>query len=216
MRASERKASRPLRVGLTGGIASGKSLVADMFAELGAAVIDTDVIAREVVMPGRPALDEIRQAFGDAAFAGDGSLDREAMRRRIFTDDGAREQLEAILHPRIQRETIRQAEEAGGDYQIIVVPLLVESSLKSFVDRVLVVDCSEETQIERLLARDAESMQRARRILAAQASREERLAIADDVIDNDSDLDSLRQRVEILHASYAAMGRRERDVSRPK
>ncbi len=216
MRASERKASRPLRGGLTGGIASGKSLVAAMFAELGAAVIDTDVIAREVVMPGRPALDEIRQAFGDAAFAGDGSLDREAMRRRIFTDDGAREQLEAILHPRIQRETIRQAEEAGGDYQIIVVPLLVESSLKSFVDRVLVVDCSEETQIERLLARDAESMQRARRILAAQASREERLAIADDVIDNDSDLDSLRQRVEILHASYAAMGRRERDVSRPK
>ena len=202
MTAAERKGLRPLRVGLTGGIASGKSVVADMFAELGAAVIDTDVIAREVVMPGRPALDEIREAFGDAAFASDGSLDREAMRRQIFADDASREQLEAILHPRIQRETIRQAEAAGGDYQIIVVPLLVESSLRAFVDRVLVVDCSEETQIGRLLARDAESIQRARRILAAQASREERLAIADDVIHNDSDLDATRRQVQALHEKY--------------
>ncbi len=187
-----------------------------MFASLGAAVIDTDVIAREVVMPGQPALDEIREAFGDAVFTNDGSLDREAMRRLIFADDEARARLEAILHPRIQEETVRQADEAGGDVQIIVVPLLVESSLRSFVDRILVVDCSEDTQIQRLQARDTESIEQARRILAAQASREERLAIADDVLDNDSDLNSLRQRVEALYANYAAMGRRDRDISRLK
>ena len=195
-------AARPLRIGLTGGIASGKSTVADMFAALGVAVIDTDVIAREVVLPGQPALDEIREAFGKAAVARDGTLDRDAMRRLIFADEDARRRLEAILHPRIQQETIRQAEAAGGDYQLIVVPLLVESSLRSFVDRILVVDCSEETQIRRLQARDAESIEQVRRILAAQASRDERLAIADDVIDNDGDVVATRRQVEALHKQY--------------
>ncbi len=198
----QRNAARPLRVGLTGGIASGKSTVADMFAALGAAVIDTDVIAREVVLPGRPALAEIRETFGETALAADGSLDREAMRQLIFADDDARGRLEAILHPRIQEETRRQAAAAEGAYQLIVVPLLVESSLRGFVDRVLVVDCSEETQIRRLRARDTESVERARRMLAAQASRAERLAIADDVIDNDSDFDALRHQVEALHEKY--------------
>jgi dephospho-CoA kinase len=206
----------PLRVGLTGGIASGKSTIADMFAEHGVPVIDTDVIAREVVAPGRPALDEIRSRFGTEVFTDTEHLDRAALRKVIFENDQAREDLEAILHPLIGRETRRLSREAGGAYQIIVVPLLVESSLRGFVDRILVVDCDEETQIERLLARDAESRSQARRILAAQASREERLAIADDLIDNSSDLDSLRARVDELDVSYRSLARqRDRRAPRP-
>ena len=193
----------PLRVGLTGGIASGKSTVADMFAGHGAAVIDTDVIAREVVMPGQPALDEIRQVFGESMIDDDGTLDRSAMRQLVFGDAEARQRLEAILHPRIQQETKRQSDEANGAYQIIAVPLLVESSLKSFVDRILVVDCDELTQIRRLLSRDAESEEQARRILAAQSSREERLAIADDVVHNDGSLADTARQVAALHERYS-------------
>lgn len=193
---------QPIRIGLTGGIASGKSVVADMFGELGVPVIDTDVIAREVVAPGQPALDEIRARFGDAMLAADGSLDRGAMRDTIFADDDARGDLEAILHPRIGAETRRQADAAGGDYQLIVVPLLVGSPLAEFVDRVLVVDCEEDTQIKRLLARDAESEDQARRILAAQASREQRLAIADDIINNDQSLAHVRDQVLRLNRKY--------------
>jgi dephospho-CoA kinase len=197
----------PLRIGLTGGIASGKSTVAEMFAALGAPVIDTDVIAREVVENGMPALHEIRARFGDDVFDTQGRLDRAALRRIIFADENARRDLEAILHPRIGAETIRQAGEAGGVYQLVVVPLLVGSALRDFVDRVLVVDCDEETQIERLLARDAETRAQARRILDAQASREERLAIADDVIENNADLATLRGRVAELDLSYRTLAR---------
>jgi dephospho-CoA kinase len=193
---------KPLRIGLTGGIASGKSTVADMFAELGVPVIDTDVIARDVVRPGGPALEEIREAFGDGVIAADGTLDRPAMRAIVFSDDAARRQLEAILHPRIGEATRQQADAAGGDYQVIVVPLLVGSALRAFVDRVLVVDCDEETQVSRLLARDAESEDRARRMLAAQSSRDERLAIADDIVTNDGDLDETREQVLALHRRY--------------
>jgi dephospho-CoA kinase len=192
----------PLRIGLTGGIASGKSTVADMFADLGAVVIDTDVIAREVVAPGMPALDDIRARFGEDIFDSTGNLDRSAMRRIIFADATARSDLEAILHPRIGEETRRQAEVAGGDYQVIVVPLLVGSALREFVDRVLVVDCDEETQIERLLARDAETREQAQRILRAQASREERLAIADDVVNNRSELKKTKAQVIELDRKY--------------
>jgi dephospho-CoA kinase len=198
---SKRRAN-PLRIGLTGGIASGKSTVADMFADLGVPVIDTDVIAREVVAPGQPALQEIREAFGAEVIAEDGSLDRPAMRALVFGDDEARRRLEAILHPRIGAATREQAANAGGTYQIIVVPLLLESSLRAFVDRVLVVDCEEDTQVARLLARDAESESQARRMLAAQASRAERLAIADDVIANEGDLDDTREQVRRLHRHY--------------
>ncbi|MGI9223110.1 MAG: dephospho-CoA kinase [Woeseiaceae bacterium] len=193
---------KPLRVGLTGGIASGKSTVADMFAELGVPVIDTDVIAREVVQPGEPALDEIREAFGDQVIGPDGNLDRAAMRMIVFADESARHELEKILHPRIRNTAMQQADRARGDYQLIVVPLLVESPLRSFVDRVLVVDCDEQTQIGRLLARDAETEQQARRMLAAQASREDRLAIADDIIYNDGDLQKTRDQALILHRNY--------------
>ena len=192
----------PLRIGLTGGIASGKSTVADLFAELGVAVIDTDVIAREVVARGQPALLEIRDRFGDEMIDAAGNLDRAAMRKTIFADDEARFDLETILHSRIGQETRRQAEAAGGDYQLIVVPLLVGSPLQQFVDRVLVVDCDEETQIQRLLARDTETIEQAQRIIAAQASREERLSIADDVIRNDGSLKETRKQVSRLAARY--------------
>lgn len=193
---------KPLRIGLTGGIASGKTTVADMFAELGASVIDTDVIAREIVQPGEPALEAIRETFGAQVISPDGSLDRAAMRAVVFADESARHKLEAILHPQIRETTMQQAASAGGAYQLIVVPLLVESPLKAFVDRVLVVDCDEQTQIRRLLARDAESEEQARRIIAAQASREDRLAIADDVIENDGDLQETRDQALVLHRSY--------------
>jgi dephospho-CoA kinase len=191
-----------LRIGLTGGIASGKSTVADLFADLGVPVIDTDVVAREVVRPGQPALDEIREAFGDGVITADGALDRAAMRAIVFHDDGARRRLESILHPRIGATTREQADAVDGDYQVIVVPLLVGSSLRAFVDRVLVVDCDEETQVTRLLTRDAESEAQARRILAAQSSRDERLAIADDVIANNGDLEETRRQVLALHQRY--------------
>lgn len=191
-----------MRIGLTGGIASGKSVVADIFGELGVPIIDTDLIARDVVAQGQPALAEIRERFGDDMVDSAGNLDRAAMRKLVFADTQARQDLESILHPRIGEETRARADEAGGDYQIIVVPLLVESPLKHFVDRVLVVDCDEATQIERLLARDAESVDQARRILAAQASRAERLAIADDVINNDHSLAHVREQVEDLHRAY--------------
>ncbi len=199
--AKRNKIHAPLRIGLTGGIASGKSTVAELFSGLGVPVIDTDIIAREVVLPGQPALAEIRDAFGDAVFE-DGVLNRAAMRQQIFADNDARRRLEAILHPRIRQETIRQANASGGDYQLIVVPLLTESPLRDYVDRILVVDCDEETQIERLLARDAETEDQARRILATQASRDERLAIADDVIHNDTSIEATSSQVSALHDTY--------------
>jgi dephospho-CoA kinase len=207
----------PLKIGLTGGIASGKSTIADMFAELGVPVIDTDFIARELVMPGQPALDEIRQRFGDAMFTESGNLDRAAMRKAIFSDHQARQDLEAILHPRIGAETRRRSEAADGSYQVIVVPLLVESSLRSFVDRVLVVDCDVETQIQRLLARDAETREQAERILAAQTSRDERLEIADDVITNMGNLEDTRSRVIELDREYRHLsGCRSRRARSPE
>lgn len=192
----------PFRVGLTGGIASGKTTVADTLASFGAAVIDTDVIAREVVEPGQPALEEIRETFGDDVFDASGGLDRRALRNVIFNEADARRRLEAILHPRIRYETLRQADAAGGPYQVIVVPLLTSSELATAMDRILVVDCDEATQVERLLARDAETEAQARKILAAQASRDDRLAIADDVIENDGSLEELVAKLRHLHARY--------------
>lgn len=193
---------QPFRIGLTGGVASGKSTVADMFAELGATIVDTDVIAREVVRTGEPALGEIRARFGDTVIDDTGNLDRTALRKLVFSDAAARLDLERILHPRIGLETRRQADLASGPYQIIVVPLLVNSPLLEFVDRVLVVDCDEETQFQRLMTRDAETAAQARRMLAAQASREARLAIADDVISNDQDLEQTLQQIVLLDMKY--------------
>lgn len=202
---SNRGPNAPFRIGLTGGIASGKSAVADMFADLGIPVIDTDVIAREVVEPGQPALDEVRARFGDRMIDASGNLDRAAMRQLVFSDDDARRDLEAILHPRIGLETRRQAEAADGPYQLIVVPLLTNSPLRQFIDRVLVVDCDEETQIRRLVQRDGSTLDEAQRMLAAQPSRDERLAIADYVIDNSGDLDMTRTAVSQLDQLYRSL-----------
>lgn len=193
---------QPLRIGLTGGIASGKSTVTKMFADLGVPVIDTDVIAREVVQPGEPALDEIRERFGEQVIMASGDLDRSLLRKLIFSDANARLDLEAILHPRIGAETRRQSAAATGPYQLIVVPLLVGSQLMQFVDRILVVDCDEDTQIQRLIARDLETVEQARRMLSAQASREERLAVADYVIRNDQSLAATRAQVLQLDTKF--------------
>jgi len=204
-------APRPLRVGLTGGIASGKTTVANFFADLGVPVIDTDVIARDVVAKGAPALAQIRAALGDEVFSDDGTLDRNAMRKLVFSDQRKRRQLEGILHPRIREAAIRQAQAVTCPYMIIVVPLLVESPMHEFMDRVLVVDCSEDVQLSRLLKRDTEHEGQARRMIAAQASRDERLAIADDVVLNDSGLDETRSKVDALHNAYLGLSNSDRE-----
>lgn len=156
-------------------------------------------------MPGSPALDEIRAEFGDKVISEDGTLDREAMRNIVFSDEQQRIRLEAILHPRIRDESYRQAAEADGSYVIIVVPLLYESPMKAAMDRILVVDCSEETQLQRLMERDGESRAQACRIMATQANRTERLSIADDVILNDGDRNASEQAVQRLHETYLVL-----------
>lgn len=173
-----------------------------MFADLGVPVIDSDVIAREVVRPGKVALDEIRTRFGDAVFSEDGSLDRRQLRRVVFADDVSRSDLEAILHPRIQSEILRQSADAGGPYQLIVVPLLVGSQLLPLFDKVLVVDCDEQTQISRLIDRDSESIEHAKEILAAQSSRLQRLDIADDVVNTDGSIRDTNKRIIELDRQY--------------
>lgn len=194
------------RVGLTGGVASGKSTVAEMFARLGATVIDTDRIAREVVEPGRPALAELVRALGTDILGTGGALDRASLRRRIFADADARRSVERVLHPAILAELERQSRAAGGPYQLLVVPLLVERHLADLVDRVLVVDCEPATQVERLMKRDGETRESAQAMLAAQASREARLAAADDVIRNVGEPGTLASRVAELDRQYRKMG----------
>ena len=191
-----------LRIGLTGGIASGKTSVSDMFAALGVSVVDTDVIARQIVAPGQSALAEISAAFGADVLDNEGNLDRSALRKLVFADEASRQQLQAITHPRIRKETFAQVEKATTAYVLIVVPLLVESDFKQFVDRILVVDCPEAVQIERLMQRDGGDEQSAKQILAAQASRQTRLAAANDIISNTGDLALLEQQVQRLHGYY--------------
>jgi dephospho-CoA kinase len=190
------------RVGLTGGIASGKSTVADLFAARGVTVLDTDLIARQVVEPGQPALGQVVEAFGPGVLDSDGSLDRPALRARVFSDPAARRRLEGILHPAIRAELARQSVAAGGEYQVLVIPLLVEGGRVDTVDRVLVVDCPVETQLERLTARDGETTESALKIIASQASREARLAAADDVIENAGRPEELAAQVASLDAKY--------------
>jgi dephospho-CoA kinase len=194
--------NKPFRIGLTGGIASGKTTVANMFADLDVPVIDTDVIAREVVRPGKPALEDIRERFGEAVIDASGQLDRAAMRKLVFSDENSRIDLENILHPCIGAETRRQADAATGPYQLVVVPLLVGSELQQFVDRILAVDCDEETQIQRLMDRDADTREDAQKILSFQASREARLAIADDVIHNNQSIARTLEQVAELNSLY--------------
>ena len=192
----------PFRVALTGGIASGKTTVANLFADRGVPVIDTDVIARQVVEPGEPALAAVVGAFGTQVLGEDGRLDRRRMREHVFADAAARRRLEAILHPAIRAEMERQSRAAGGPYQVLVIPLLVESGRRDHVDRVLVVDVPEATQVERLMRRDASTREQAEAALRAQATRDARLAFADDVIENTGDLAALEARVAELHRDY--------------
>jgi dephospho-CoA kinase len=191
-----------LTVVLTGGIASGKTAVSDHFARLGAAVIDTDQIARDIVEPGQPALQEIASKMGAGFLDSSGRLDRRRTREAIFADAGLRATLEGILHPRIAREARRRVAERSESVCILVIPLYAESGRYDWVDRVLVVDVDEAVQIDRVTARDSISGQQARAILAAQPSREQRLRWADDVIDNRGSLAELQHRVELLYQRY--------------
>jgi len=189
-------------VALTGGIGSGKSTVANAFADLGVNVIDADIIARQVVEPGTPALQAIVSHFGDALRLPDGSLNRRQLRERIFANAAEKSWLNALLHPLIQQETQRQMQQATSPYVLWVVPLLVENQLWQKADRVLVVDVSEETQLQRTMQRDNVSEAHAKQILAAQVTREQRLAVADDVIDNNGAPDAIALDVARLHDSY--------------
>lgn len=190
-------------VGLTGGIGSGKSAVAALFAELGADVVDTDAIAHELTGRGGAAIGPIREAFGDSVITPEGALDRPAMRRLVFSEPAAKRRLEAILHPMIRGEADLRCVSAQGTYVVLVVPLLVETgSYRGRVDRILVVDCAEATQVARTMARSGLSEAEVRSIMAVQAGREARLAAADDLIDNDGGLDALRAQVEALHRRY--------------
>ncbi len=192
-----------LIIGLTGGIGSGKSTVADLFAARGATLVDTDLIAHALTGPGGAAMPAIHEAFGAAVIAADGRLDRPAMRALAFSDPSARKRLEAILHPMIREQSAREVRAATGHYVMLVVPLLVESGTwRERAHRVLVVDCPVEVQIERVMRRSALPRDQVLAILAAQATREARLAVADDRIDNALDPSALVPQVDALHALY--------------
>ncbi|SFU25499.1 dephospho-CoA kinase [Paraburkholderia aspalathi] len=194
-------------VGLTGGIGSGKSTVADLFAAHGVPLVDTDLIAHRITAPHGIAMPQIAAEFGDSFVAADGSLDRARMRTLVFSDDGARKRLEGITHPLIRAETEREQREAQGPYVIVVVPLLVESgSWKTRVNRVLTVDCSVETQISRVMSRNGFSREQVLAIIARQATREARLVAADDIIDNDNaPLEALEAQVDAQHRVYLSL-----------
>jgi len=197
-----------LKIGLTGGIGSGKSAVADSLAAFGASIVDTDVIAHTLTAPGGAAIDDIRLAFGDQSLSADGALDRDYMRALVFEQPAQRKRLEAILHPLIAHQAQRQAQKAEGCYVVFVVPLLVESGRwRDRLDRICVVDCDKLTQIERVRARSGLSVERIEQILSAQASREQRLACADDVVDNGAHmtLQGLKSQVLGLHQRWCKL-----------
>ena len=189
-------------VALTGGIGSGKSTIANEFLKNGVSVVDADVIARQVVEPGTPALRAIAAHFGPETIQPDGTLNRRLLRERIFASPDDKRWLNALLHPLIHEETQRQIAGATSPYVLWVVPLLVENQLHTKADRVLVVDVSPETQISRTMARDGVTREHAEHILAAQATREARLAVADDVIDNNGAPDAIASDVARLHEAY--------------
>lgn len=195
-------------VALTGGVASGKSAVAQRFEALGIRVYDADVAAREVVAPREPALAEIEFVFGAEMLQADGSLDRRAMRERVFADVEARRKLEAIIHPRVRAWLRRRVGMDRGPYCMLAIPLLVENRTEyDWVDRVLVVDAPEMLQVERLMRRDGVTREAAQRVLDAQSTRAQRLAIADDVIVNDGEASALDAQVAALHARYLELAR---------
>ncbi len=200
--------THPFVVAVTGGIASGKSEVSRCFEQLGIAVADADVFARTLVERGQPALEAIAARFGNDVLFADGRLDRGMLRRIVFDDEGARHELEAILHPRIRAAMYDACVAAGSPYAMAAIPLLAEGGGRAaypWLARILVVDVPRDAQLQRLMQRDGNSREQAERILAAQATREHRLAIADDVIDNSGDIATLAPQVEVLHALYLSL-----------
>jgi dephospho-CoA kinase len=195
-----------LDIGVTGGIGCGKTTVSDLFAAHGASIIDTDLIAHRISGPGGIAIERLRTEFGPAFITADGALDRARMRELVFADSAAKARLEAILHPMIQQQTKNEAEQADGPYRMFVVPLLIESGhWRSRVDRVLVIDCPPELQIARVMARSNLSKQQVQAIMDSQVTRAQRLAAADDVIDNTGQLSALNERIDQLHQQYLAL-----------
>jgi dephospho-CoA kinase len=198
-----------LRIGLTGGIGCGKTTVANMFAALGASVVDTDLIAHSMTVPGGPAMPAIRAEFGERFLTAAGALDRAAMRALVFSDPAAKLRLEAILHPLIRAAADAEADAASGAYVIYVVPLLVESgNWRGRVERVLAIDCPEAMQVARVMARNGLQEEQVKAIMAAQVSRQDRVAAADDVITNDDGIAALTPQVEALHEKYLAISAR--------
>lgn len=191
-----------LTIGLTGGIGCGKTTVCRLFEALGVPIVDADLIARQLVAPGQPALRDIVAAFGSAVLQADGSLNREVLRDQVFADPLQKRCLEGILHPLVYAEIASQVAGLARPYAVVAVPLLLETGGESRVDRVLVVDCSPEEQLRRVLARDGLAIDQARAIIASQLSRESRLARADDVLDNGGDPERLAEQVKSLHNSY--------------
>jgi dephospho-CoA kinase len=201
---------RVFRVGLTGGIATGKSTVASFFAKFGVPILDSDRFARDVVEPGQPPLDRLVERFGGEILTPDGHLNRPALRDIVFSDPKARADIEALTHPAIGAAMEIHSAAAGGPYQILVIPLLVEKNLASHVDRVLVIDCDEGLQMKRLRARDGSSQAQAEAILRAQAPREARLRAANDIIRNDAEIVAVREQVATLHPRYLELAQQPR------
>ena len=198
-------------VGLTGGIGSGKTAVSDRFAALGIAIVDADVASRVVVEPGRPALVDIAEHFGAEVIDAGGALDRAALRTRVFSDPNERRWLEQLLHPRIADEIRSGIAGATSPYTMLVSPLLLEAGQAAYANRILVVDVPVDVQIARTMARDDNDEAQVRRIIAAQSPREDRLARADDVIENDEGLDALDSAVAELHARYLTLAAARED-----
>ena len=202
-----------LRIGLTGGIASGKSTVADMFSKLGVEIVDTDAIAHDLTAADGAAIDALVQIFGSECLTADGALDRPRMRRRVFANPDERKRLEAILHPLIRAEALARADASKAAYVIFVVPLLFETGFDRLVDRTVVVDCPKKLQIERLVARDGVDETAARSVIDAQMDRAERVARADDNIDSSQNLDVTQAQVAELHQRYSALAQNCSDAS---
>jgi dephospho-CoA kinase len=198
-----------LHIALSGGIASGKTYVSNKFSSLGVDIIDTDIIAHEMVLPGRSALEEITDNFGKSVLQKDGALNRKLMRKIVFEDSKKRLILESILHPKIQNEVKNKISSLNGPYQIIVVPLLTKSPILKQVNRILIIDCDEKKQLKRLIKRDGISTKLASQIMSSQSDRKERLSIADDIILNDDDFDSLDTQIINLHRCYLDLSKED-------
>lgn len=200
--------ARPLVIGVTGGIGCGKTTICNEFAKLGAPVVDTDAVAREVVAPGTPGLAAIVDRFGPDILAADGTLDRRRLRSIVFADESSRLWLEALLHPLIRARTDEHVRAAAFPYCLVCIPLLVERNGGNRVDRVLVIDCPTETQIARVMARDKLTAPEVEAIMRTQATRAARLAAADDVIENTGDVEAVRPAIRALHQHYLDLAQR--------